>query len=60
ALSDRVLVMTRRPGRIKADHQISLPRPRDYYEVRMTESFRRIHQLIWRDLAEEVDSSKWD
>ncbi len=59
ALSDRVLVMTNRPGRIKSEHSISLPRPRDFYEVRMTDQFRQIQQLIWRDLAAEVDGAKW-
>jgi sulfonate transport system ATP-binding protein len=54
ALSDRVLVMSRRPGRIKAEYRIDLPRPRDFYEVRFTPEFRRLHQAIWRDLAAEV------
>ena len=54
ALSDRVLVMTRRPGRIKSEYKIDLPRPRDFYEVRFTPEFRALHQAIWRDLAAEV------
>jgi NitT/TauT family transport system ATP-binding protein len=54
ALSDRVLVMTRRPGRIKSEYRIDLPRPRDFYEVRFTPEFRELHRAIWRDLAEEV------
>jgi NitT/TauT family transport system ATP-binding protein len=53
-LSDRVLVMTRRPGRIKSEYRIGLPRPRDFYEVRFTPEFREQHQAIWRDLAAEV------
>ena len=59
ALSDRVVVMTQRPGRIKSEHRVTLARPRDFYEVRMTDEFRRIQQVIWRDLAAEVDSSQW-
>jgi NitT/TauT family transport system ATP-binding protein len=54
ALSDRVLVMTRRPGRIKAEYRIDLPRPRDFYEIRFTSEFRALHEAIWRDLAAEV------
>ncbi len=38
-LSDRVVVMSARPGRIVADVRIDLPRPRDG-EVRLGEAFR--------------------
>jgi NitT/TauT family transport system ATP-binding protein len=54
ALSDRVLVMTRRPGRIKSEYRIDLPRPRDFYEIRFSGAFRELHEAIWRDLAAEV------
>jgi NitT/TauT family transport system ATP-binding protein len=47
ALSDRVLVMTRRPGQFKADFTIDLPRPRDFYEVRFTPAFQELHCDIW-------------
>ena len=54
ALSDRVLVMTRRPGRIKADFTIDLPRPRDFYEIRFTPAFQNLHCDIWKELSAEV------
>ena len=54
ALSDRVVVMTRRPGRIRAEIPIGLPRPRDFYEVRFSDGFRDLHRAIWRELAAEV------
>ncbi len=54
ALSDRVLVMTRRPGRIKADFTIDLPRPRDFYEIRFTPAFQDLHCDIWKELSAEV------
>ena len=54
ALSDRVLVMTRRPGRIKADVMIDLPRPRDFYEIRFTPAFQDLHCDIWKELSAEV------
>ena len=57
ALSDRVLVMTRRPGRIKADFTIDLPRPRDFYEVRFTPAFQDLHCEIWKELSAEVASA---
>jgi len=56
ALSDRVLVMTRRPGRIKADVTIDLPRPRDFYEIRFTPAFQELHCDIWKELSTEVAS----
>lgn len=39
ALSDRVLVMSRQPGQIKADISIKLPRPRTE-EIELTDKFR--------------------
>ena len=53
-LSDRVLVMSRRPGHIKSEYRIDLPRPRDFYEVRFTARFQELHRAIWRDLADEA------
>jgi ABC-type nitrate/sulfonate/bicarbonate transport system ATPase subunit len=45
-LSDRVYVMTARPGRIKAVVDVDLPRPRDY-DVMTTEPFARLkHDLL--------------
>jgi len=57
ALSDRVLVMTRRPGRIKADFTIDLPRPRDFYEIRFTPAFQDLHCDIWKELSAEVTTA---
>jgi NitT/TauT family transport system ATP-binding protein len=37
-LSDRVLVMTERPGRIAREVRVNLPRPRDF-DVLQTEAF---------------------
>ena len=54
SLSDRVLVMTRRPGRIRADVAIDLPKPRDFYEIRFTPDFQDLHREIWYELSAEV------
>lgn len=53
ALSDRVVVMTSTPGRIKAEFRIDLPRPRDFYEIRFDERFKEIHRAIWHELDSE-------
>ena len=54
ALSDRVVVMTASPGRIKAAYPIGLPRPRSVTEVRFHPEFGRLYETIWKDLKDEV------
>ncbi len=54
AMSDRVIVLTRGPGRIKADYTIDLPRGRDVREIRSSPRFIEIYQKIWSDLRVEV------
>jgi NitT/TauT family transport system ATP-binding protein len=51
ALSDRVLVMSPRPGRIVAEFRIDLPRPRDYEEIRFEPQFRDLQRSIWHALT---------
>ena len=55
ALSDRVLVLTAGPARIKANYKINLPRPRKARDIRFSPEFIRIYQEIWEVLREEVD-----
>ena len=52
-LSDRVLVMTYRPGRIKRVVDVELPHPRDA-EVVGSDAFGRTVAQIWHDLREEA------
>ncbi len=52
-LSDRVLVMTYRPGRLKRFVDIALPHPRDSAAV-TSEQFGRYVAEIWNDLREEA------
>lgn len=55
-LGDRVVVMTARPGRIKLDLEIDLPRPRTVAttsEVR----FGELRTLLWDSLRHEVEQS---
>lgn len=44
-LADRVLVLTRRPGRIKVDLQVDLPRPRTD-DIRYTPEFGRLARTL--------------
>jgi NitT/TauT family transport system ATP-binding protein len=52
-LSDRVLVMTYRPGRLKRSVAIDLPHPRDA-EVVESDAFGHYVAEIWHDLREEA------
>ncbi len=52
-LSDRVMVMSKRPGRAKRTFAIDLPRPRDY-EMRVTPQFNELKLEIWNTLKDEI------
>jgi len=52
-LSDRILVMTYRPGKLKRMITIELPRPRTS-EIVSSEAFGRYVAQIWSDLREEA------
>ena len=58
-LSDRILVMTYRPGRVKRIVDINLPRPRTS-EIVSSEAFGRYVAQIWNDLREEASRGLQD
>ncbi|MDY7099564.1 MAG: ABC transporter ATP-binding protein [Actinomycetota bacterium] len=55
-LSDRVVLLTRRPGRIKAEFTVDLPRPRSM-ELRGHPEFGRLENEIWDLLRDEVEDT---
>jgi len=58
ALGDKVVVMSARPGRVKAVETVDIPRPRVLSEVTKDPRFHRIHDrlsdLIWQELHQQV------
>jgi NitT/TauT family transport system ATP-binding protein len=58
-MSDRILVMTYRPGRVKRIVDIKLPRPRTS-EIVGSEAFGRYVAEIWNDLREEASRGMRD
>ena len=58
-LSDRILVMTYRPGRLKRIIDIELPRPRSS-EIVSSTVFGRYVAEIWNDLREEASRGMRD
>ena len=55
-LSDKVIVMTARPGRIKAILDVDIPRPRQL-SVKRTPQFLEIVDEIWKMIEEEVKAA---
>jgi NitT/TauT family transport system ATP-binding protein len=58
-MSDRILVMTYRPGKVKRIVDIDLPRPRNSAIV-SSEAFGRHVAQIWNDLREEASRGMMD
>ena len=58
-MSDRILVMTYRPGKMKRIVNIDLPRPRTS-EIVGSEAFGRYVAQIWNDLREEASRGMKD
>lgn len=50
AISDRVIVMSARPGRIVADLPIDLPRPRSVRQLQKEPHFHELYARIWEML----------
>jgi NitT/TauT family transport system ATP-binding protein len=56
-MADRVLVLSRRPGRIKQEHRIALPgEVRDPVEARRTREFQAYFDAIWQGLDVPVET----
>jgi len=58
-MSDRILVMTYRPGKVKRIIDINLPRPRTS-EIVGSDAFGRYVAEIWKDLREEASRGMTD
>jgi len=53
-LADRVIVFSGRPGRLKLEEHITIPRPRDVFKVRFTKEFQDIYERLWASLESEI------
>jgi NitT/TauT family transport system ATP-binding protein len=53
-LSDTVVIMCRRPGRIKEVLDVTLPQPRYSYDVRAEKEFVRLRNIAWKSIKEEL------
>jgi NitT/TauT family transport system ATP-binding protein len=56
-LADRVVVMSKRPGRIREIIEINLPRPREV-DVKVSEEFGSIKRRLWAQFEEEFGGAQ--
>ena len=55
ALSDRIVVMSRHPGRIKEVIDIDIPRPRRVARIAEHERYGELHKALWRLLRDDLE-----
>jgi NitT/TauT family transport system ATP-binding protein len=60
ALSDRILVFTSRPGTIKREYRVDLPRPRDVFHIHETPGFADLYDALWSDIRAEIQRAGRD
>lgn len=53
-LADRVLLLSRRPGRVVGEYPIDLPRPRRVMDVKFTPRFVELEKTIWQGLQAQL------
>ena len=53
-VADRILICSARPGHIKSEVVIGLPRPRNLNELQESNAYHQIYQRLWSDLSSEL------
>lgn len=53
-LADRVIVFSRRPGRIKGEYRVDIPRPRRVADLQANAHYHDLFRNIWQILEEEI------
>ncbi len=57
-LSDRIILFSARPGRIKDSFEVPFPRPRDGVAMRETPEYATLFSRIWHALGEEFKKAR--
>jgi NitT/TauT family transport system ATP-binding protein len=53
-LSDRIITFTGRPGTIKQEYKVGLPRPRDVFHIHDLPRFKELYDALWEDIRVEI------
>ena len=56
-LSDQIVVMTRRPGRVKEIYKVPLVRPRNVFEIYLEPGFDAAYAALWKHFKSEIGIS---
>jgi len=56
-LSDEIVVMTRRPGRVKEIYHVPLARPRNVFEIYLEPGFDEAYAALWKHFKSEISVS---
>lgn len=59
-LADRIVVFSRRPGRIKAEYRVEIPRPRSVADLQANSQYHDLYRNVWRVLEEELMAGEDD
>lgn len=54
-LSDQIVIMTRRPGRVKEIYQVPLARPRNVFEIYLEPGFDDAYATLWGHFKSEIN-----
>lgn len=54
ALSDKIVIMSHRPGTVKSIFDVPIPRPRDIFDIQASPEFGATYNAIWEPLKGEV------
>ena len=54
-LSDQIVIMTRRPGRVKEIYDVPLARPRNVFEIYLEPGFDAAYATLWKHFKSEIN-----
>lgn len=54
-LSDQIVIMTRRPGRVKEIYDVPVARPRNVFEIYLEPGFDAAYATLWKHFKSEIN-----
>jgi len=57
-LSDRIIVLSARPGQVRADIPVEIPRPREVSSLRAHPQYAGLYQRLWSLIEADIERSR--